>query len=186
MEELPENDACCQEEGIGYPTHLPLEMLQVRPLFCILLFLWSLSSRSSAKWISRFPDYFELHLFQELGVGAAEIKKLKDGHIHTVDALAHASKKELAQIKGLSEAKVVKLKEAGELMFCASEDKRYFRNQPLLSSVFRRTKLGSRFAALKLIPSGFLSATIVLQQRQTCIKFTTGCAEFDKILDGGL
>lgn len=44
---------------------------------------------------------------------AADIKKLLDGGIHTLEALAHAPKKELTAIKGLSEAKVEKLQKEG-------------------------------------------------------------------------
>lgn len=51
---------------------------------------------------------------QEQGIAAADIKKLTDGGIFTVDAVAHAPKKELLAIKGLSEAKVEKLQQAGK------------------------------------------------------------------------
>jgi predicted RecB family nuclease len=51
---------------------------------------------------------------QAQGVPAADIKKLMDGGIHTVEALAHAAKRELTAIKGLSEAKVEKLQKEGE------------------------------------------------------------------------
>ena len=50
---------------------------------------------------------------QELGVAAVDIKKLKEGGINTVDALAHAAKRELVAIKGLSEAKVEKIQKEG-------------------------------------------------------------------------
>jgi hypothetical protein len=51
--------------------------------------------------------------WQELGVAAADIKKLRDGGINTVEALAHAPKKELLIIKGISEAKVEKIQKEG-------------------------------------------------------------------------
>ena len=57
-------------------------------------------------------DAARLHL-QELGVAAADIKKLRDGGINTVEALAHAPKKELLSIKGISEAKVEKIQKEG-------------------------------------------------------------------------
>lgn len=54
---------------------------------------------------------------QAQGVALADIKKLIEGGIHTVEALAHAPKKELVAIKGLSEAKVEKMqKEAWKLV----------------------------------------------------------------------
>ena len=54
-----------------------------------------------------------LPLAQEHGVAASDIKKLLEAGIHTVEGLAHASKKSLKDIKGLSEMKVEKLKAAG-------------------------------------------------------------------------
>eukprot|EP00873_Tetraselmis_striata_P003404 jgi/Tetstr1/423668/TSEL_014302.t1 len=54
---------------------------------------------------------------QAQGINAGDIKKLIEGGIHTVEALAHSSKKELTGIKGLSEAKVDKMqKEAFKLI----------------------------------------------------------------------
>lgn len=50
---------------------------------------------------------------QELGIAASDIKKLVDGGINTVEGLAHAAKKDLLAIKGLSEAKVDKLQKEG-------------------------------------------------------------------------
>lgn len=55
------------------------------------------------------------HRAQELGIAAADIKKLKEGGIYTVENLAHAPKKELCAIKGISEAKVDKIQQAGAL-----------------------------------------------------------------------
>lgn len=50
---------------------------------------------------------------QSAGIPAADIKKLMDGGVHTLEALAHAPKRELTAIKGLSEAKVEKLQKEG-------------------------------------------------------------------------
>jgi hypothetical protein len=49
------------------------------------------------------------------GIPASDIKKLQEAGIHTVEALAHAPVKTLNAIKGLSEVKVAKLKQAGAL-----------------------------------------------------------------------
>ncbi|KAL6749248.1 DNA repair protein RAD51-like protein 1-like protein [Haematococcus lacustris] len=54
----------------------------------------------------------QVHVLQAQGIPAADIKKLIEGGIHTVEALAHAPKKELTAIKGISEAKVDKLQQA--------------------------------------------------------------------------
>lgn len=48
---------------------------------------------------------------EESGVAASDVKKLEENGIHTVEGLAHASKKQLCAIKGLSEQKVEKLKQ---------------------------------------------------------------------------
>ncbi|KAL9654784.1 hypothetical protein ABK040_008578 [Willaertia magna] len=49
---------------------------------------------------------------QEVGIGAADIKKLKDAGIFTVESITMRTKKRLTAIKGLSEAKVDKILEA--------------------------------------------------------------------------
>ncbi|MEW5311151.1 MAG: hypothetical protein WDW38_002889 [Sanguina aurantia] len=59
------------------------------------------------------PSYMLLSVLQAQGVAAADIKKLTEGGIHTVETLAHCSKKELLLIKGLSEAKIEKLQKEG-------------------------------------------------------------------------
>ena len=41
------------------------------------------------------------------------MKKLSEAGVHTVEGLARASRKQLTQIKGLSEQKVEKLKQIG-------------------------------------------------------------------------
>jgi DNA repair protein RAD51 len=43
------------------------------------------------------------------GITAADLKKLKERGFHTVEAVAHATRKELAEIKGISDQKVDKL-----------------------------------------------------------------------------
>ena len=45
-------------------------------------------------------------------ISANDIKKLKEHGMHTVEAVAHATKKDLCEIKGISEQKVQKLQEA--------------------------------------------------------------------------
>ena len=41
------------------------------------------------------------------------MKKLKDSGLHTVEVVAYTPRKDLLQIKGISEAKVDKIVEAG-------------------------------------------------------------------------
>lgn len=46
------------------------------------------------------------------GVSSADLKKLKEKGFHTVESIAYATKKELAEIKGISDQKVEKLHQA--------------------------------------------------------------------------
>ncbi|KAI6189635.1 DNA repair protein RAD51-like protein [Aphelenchoides bicaudatus] len=43
---------------------------------------------------------------EQSGVHASDIRKLRDGGFHTVDAIAHAARKDLLAVKGISEQKV--------------------------------------------------------------------------------
>lgn len=46
---------------------------------------------------------------QQCGVSASDIKKLGESGFHTIEAVAYAPKKELLNIKGISEAKADKI-----------------------------------------------------------------------------
>lgn len=50
---------------------------------------------------------------EEVGINTADIKKLLDAGYNTVEAVAFTPKKALINIKGLSEAKLDKILEAG-------------------------------------------------------------------------
>ncbi|KAG9396210.1 DNA recombination and repair protein DMC1 [Carpediemonas membranifera] len=53
-------------------------------------------------------SFHSIDLLAAQGIGAGDIKKLREGGIHTVEALTMNTRKELASVKGLSEAKVEK------------------------------------------------------------------------------
>ena len=58
-------------------------------------------------------DFFQdIELLQSHGINVADIKKLKTAGICTVRGIQMVTKKKLCSIKGLSEAKVDKMKEA--------------------------------------------------------------------------
>ena len=58
-------------------------------------------------------DFFQdIELLQSHGINVADIKKLKTAGICTVRGIQMVTKKKLCAIKGLSEAKVDKMKEA--------------------------------------------------------------------------
>lgn len=46
---------------------------------------------------------------QQCGISASDIKKLEEAGFHTIEAVAYAPKKELLNIKGISEAKADKV-----------------------------------------------------------------------------
>ncbi|KAF2285118.1 hypothetical protein GH714_037959 [Hevea brasiliensis] len=56
---------------------------------------------------------FPVEQLQESGIAALDVKKLKDAGLCTVESVAYSPRKELLQIKGISEAKVDKIIEAG-------------------------------------------------------------------------
>jgi DNA repair protein RAD51 len=66
------------------------------------------------------PGPHGLQQLESAGVAAADIKKLQENGIHTVEGLAHAPMKQLTAIKGLTEVKIKKLKEAGACAACAA------------------------------------------------------------------
>lgn len=49
-----------------------------------------------------------LHM-QQCGISTSDLKKLEDAGFHTIEAVAYAPKKELLNIKGISEAKADKI-----------------------------------------------------------------------------
>ncbi|KAH6779193.1 RAS associated with diabetes protein 51 [Perilla frutescens var. hirtella] len=100
---------------------------------------------------------FPVEQLQASGIAAIDIKKLKDAGLCTVESVAYSPRKELLQIKGISDAKVDKIIEAG-----------------MLSS------------SSKLVPLGFTSATQLHAQRLEIIQITSGSKELDKILEGGV
>ncbi|RAL43671.1 hypothetical protein DM860_017527 [Cuscuta australis] len=55
---------------------------------------------------------FPVEQLQESGIAALDIKKLKDSGLYTVESVMYAPRKDLVQIKGISEAKVDKIIEA--------------------------------------------------------------------------
>lgn len=50
-------------------------------------------------------------MLQEHGIAANDIQKLNDAGYHTVESIAHATSRKLCEVRGISEGKVVKLKD---------------------------------------------------------------------------
>lgn len=55
--------------------------------------------------------YQTLEVLIEQGIAANDVQKLNDAGYHTVESIAHATTRRLCDVKGISEAKVNKLKE---------------------------------------------------------------------------
>uniref|UniRef100_A0A7S2EBM1 DNA repair protein RAD51 homolog n=1 Tax=Trieres chinensis TaxID=1514140 RepID=A0A7S2EBM1_TRICV len=60
--------------------------------------------------------YQTLDVLQEHGIAANDIQKLNDAGYHTVESIAHATARKLSEVKGISEAKVTKLKDIVKAM----------------------------------------------------------------------
>jgi DNA repair protein RAD51 len=56
-------------------------------------------------------------LQQQSGIAATDIKKLVEQGYHTVEGVAHAAKRDLVKLKGLSEAKIDKIHKSGGFLF---------------------------------------------------------------------
>uniref|UniRef100_A0A8C6V8U3 RAD51 recombinase n=1 Tax=Naja naja TaxID=35670 RepID=A0A8C6V8U3_NAJNA len=62
--------------------------------------------------ISREEESFgpqPISRLEQCGINANDVKKLEEAGFHTVEAVAYAPKKELLNIKGISEAKADKI-----------------------------------------------------------------------------
>jgi len=58
------------------------------------------------------PDiYQKIHILESHGIAANDITKFESAGYHTIESIAHATKRKLSDIKGISETKVLKIKE---------------------------------------------------------------------------
>lgn len=105
------------------------------------------------------------------GCASSDLKKLLDSGIYTVQGLVAAPLKKLVLIKGLSEVKAKKLKDAG-----APTTQRRRRRARGLTCAARSAK--------NLVPDGFTTATAIEHKRRNTVYITTGCADLDTLLQG--
>ena len=61
-------------------------------------------------------NFQTLDCLNEHGINANDIQKLQDAGYHTVEAIAHSTVRKLSDVKGISEAKVLKIKEIVKAM----------------------------------------------------------------------
>lgn len=131
-----------------------------------------------------------IYIFKASGIASLDVKKLKDAGLCTVESVAYSPRKDLLQIKGISEAKVDKIIEAGMrflfsrvilvLLFSCSI------HAFVVTSKKRLIIFGLSLwlTASKLVPLGFTSASQLHAQRLEIIQITSGSRELDKILEG--
>lgn len=60
--------------------------------------------------------YQTLEVLLEHGIGQNDIQKLNNAGYHTVESVAHATIRKLSDVKGISEAKVMKIKDIVKTM----------------------------------------------------------------------
>lgn len=81
-------------------------------------------------------DFIEIDKLQDGGINAADLKKLKEAGLHSAMAVMYTTKKDLCNIRGMSDTKVEKIQEAARKLTSAG----------FVSGVeFMRTKLARRF-----------------------------------------
>lgn len=107
---------------------------------------------------------------QEAGIHPNDIKKLAEAGLNTVEAVAFTPKKHLITIKGISDQKADKILAEGEPYI----------PEYVSASIY----VYSIFAAQKIVPLGFQSATEVHARRSELVHITTGSKQLDALLGG--
>ncbi|MES1903399.1 MAG: Meiotic recombination protein dmc1, partial [Paramarteilia canceri] len=104
-------------------------------------------------------DMHDIELLQEHGINVADLKKLKNAGINTIKGLFMTTTKKLLSVKGISDAKVEKIKEAAKIF--DSESSKFFTALELAEkrqSVFRISTGSSDFD--RLLGGGIESQSI--------------------------
>jgi meiotic recombination protein DMC1 len=109
----------------------------------------------------------DIDALQQHGINASDINKIKAAGICTVRGLKMITKRRLCEIKGISEAKVDKIKEAAN---------------KLGNVVFFKSVSNSYDSEANNFITGFDFA----EKRKACFKISTGSTELDRILGGGI
>ena len=119
------------------------------------------------------------------GIASIDVKKLEDAGLCTVESVAFSPRKELLQIKGISDAKVDKIIQAGmSLSSLYSHTLQYcFCCLFVLQYYAISLCLFFSLPASKLVPLGFTSAGQLHAQRLGFIQITSGSRELGKVLE---
>ncbi|KAJ4365476.1 hypothetical protein N0V95_000411 [Ascochyta clinopodiicola] len=113
----------------------------------------------------------DIEAIQAHGIGAADISKLRANGYHTVAAVHSTTRRNLLKIKGFSEIKVDKVKDA--LTKCQV---RHFFTLPIRERYSPDPQPSG---------GGFQTAHELGQQRKRVIKISTGSKQLDTVLGGG-
>ncbi|VFQ98281.1 unnamed protein product [Cuscuta campestris] len=120
---------------------------------------------------------------EEIQHGPFPVEQLQDSGLYTVESVMYAPRKDLVQIKGISEAKVDKIIEAG-LSFsvlttsCFTRCCNYAYQQTNLTNTNQQLQNWCPWAL------GFTCASQLHAQRLEIIQITSGSKELDKVLEG--
>ncbi|KAF1320479.1 DNA repair protein rad51, partial [Globisporangium splendens] len=104
-----------------------------------------------------------VNCLEQAGVNATDVNKLKEAGMHTVDAVAMATKKQLIAIKGISEVKAEKMLKAAREM----------------------VNVGFTTVCAMFPFCMCTTAAEVFQSRKDLITLTTGSNALDELLKGG-
>lgn len=85
----------------------------------------------------------EISMLQKFGVAQTDITKMKAGGFHTVEAIWQTPTKELTDVKGMSEGKIAKIKDAGEASFHLLRPRPRSGAQKMLPAPFSRPLLSA-------------------------------------------
>jgi hypothetical protein len=115
-----------------------------------------------------------VNILEQAGINATDVNKLKEAGLHTVDAVAMATKKMLVGIKGISEVKADKMLKAAREMVNVGFTTVSGRPERSLRRIF--LTWFSKFI--------FLKAADVLESRKDLITLSTGSNAVDELLKG--
>ncbi|MEN2498067.1 MAG: Meiotic recombination protein dmc1 [Marteilia pararefringens] len=101
-------------------------------------------------------EIVDIESLQDHGINVADLKKLKLAGINTLRGLLMTTSKKLLGVKGISDAKVEKIKEAARLLASENGDK------------------------------AFISALDLSEKRQSVFHIQTGSSDLDRLMGGGV
>ncbi|KAN0100284.1 meiotic recombination protein dmc1 [Tylopilus felleus] len=118
--------------------------------------------------IEETPFFDNVDELQQQGINVQDILKLKGAAIHTISGVVMTTRRQLLKIKGMSEAKVEKIKEAAQKIAVTI----------CLSNMIRGLILAQG--------SSFATGVEVQDRRKRVLMLSTGSKSVDAILGGGI